>query len=603
MSDQDQYQEPPQKSLPQRGFDAYNTINNIAKFVKTARVALAAAQAAAPVVPIVGVGIGVGLGIFVLVYAALQIIPGMIGDMTEDVSISKTVVYGGSDQTASLRKRDRVLLTNEEWANLNDKTFTYTITINAVNTITIGSVSDSLTILGKEDQFNDTLVVGSDKLPNLEGVTIDKGEQYVFSYNITFDQDYVDTLIRNNLTMTYTKDGVSGVIGESSAIMIGDAPVMGGGCWPTSGTITQLPYSTTRGSGGQVWTTHLNTDSYDISTTAGSSISSPAKGTVLVRPETDPRNTISGSGNLLVVQSVYGDLLFMHLQSYSVRDGQSVEVGEVLGTVGSTGNSSGPHLHYEYRTTWISPNSCAPSCAGSTSYLSSLVGPDAKGEAVTRTGQVVEMGCGQTMTTETSNSLDDVGCFSFSDNGGKPWTQEEKDKVKRTLEQKIVSNQKINQLVCSGGGVTLQRINGSCRNKGGAWAGYTQGDTISFCDNLFSGEFGGFESGTYGLFSVVHEIAHILTLRHGNIWPLVDNYDFFSLTNSSSFVGTTYPYDLWKDEDRPSGPSAGTIKSENFAEAFSYCQTTSDHPFRNKTSAPTNEAIQCQAVDVILNQL
>lgn len=38
---------------------------------------------------------------------------------------------------------------------------------------------------------------------------------------------------------------------------------------------------------------------------------------------------------------------YMHLSLISVSTGQSVNPGDVLGEVGSTGNSTGPHLHYE----------------------------------------------------------------------------------------------------------------------------------------------------------------------------------------------------------------------------------------------------------------
>ena len=40
---------------------------------------------------------------------------------------------------------------------------------------------------------------------------------------------------------------------------------------------------------------------------------------------------------------------YAHLASISVRRGQCVEAGTPIGTVGSTGNATGPHLHFELR--------------------------------------------------------------------------------------------------------------------------------------------------------------------------------------------------------------------------------------------------------------
>ena len=38
---------------------------------------------------------------------------------------------------------------------------------------------------------------------------------------------------------------------------------------------------------------------------------------------------------------------YAHLKAFAVNDGQTVERGTLIGYIGSTGNSSGPHLHYD----------------------------------------------------------------------------------------------------------------------------------------------------------------------------------------------------------------------------------------------------------------
>ena len=55
-----------------------------------------------------------------------------------------------------------------------------------------------------------------------------------------------------------------------------------------------------------------------------------------------------GYGNCIVVNHGYGyETLYGHLSKYKVRVGQKVKRGEVIGLVGNTGKSTGPHLHYE----------------------------------------------------------------------------------------------------------------------------------------------------------------------------------------------------------------------------------------------------------------
>jgi murein DD-endopeptidase MepM/ murein hydrolase activator NlpD len=57
-----------------------------------------------------------------------------------------------------------------------------------------------------------------------------------------------------------------------------------------------------------------------------------------------------GYGNLVKIQHADGvETWYAHLASYSVEPRQKVKAGEEIGRVGSTGNSTGPHLHFEVR--------------------------------------------------------------------------------------------------------------------------------------------------------------------------------------------------------------------------------------------------------------
>lgn len=73
-----------------------------------------------------------------------------------------------------------------------------------------------------------------------------------------------------------------------------------------------------------------------------------------VRAAADGRVVFSGRrrgyGNLVIVQhnSVYRTA-YAHLKTKAVRTGQRVRQGRVLATVGRSGNSTGPHLHFEVR--------------------------------------------------------------------------------------------------------------------------------------------------------------------------------------------------------------------------------------------------------------
>ena len=57
-----------------------------------------------------------------------------------------------------------------------------------------------------------------------------------------------------------------------------------------------------------------------------------------------------GYGSYIVIKHTNGtQTLYAHTSANYVSAGQSVSQGESIGAVGSTGQSTGPHLHFEVR--------------------------------------------------------------------------------------------------------------------------------------------------------------------------------------------------------------------------------------------------------------
>lgn len=80
---------------------------------------------------------------------------------------------------------------------------------------------------------------------------------------------------------------------------------------------------------------------YDIRGRAGTAIHAAANGVVML-----VRKCVL-EGNLVVLDHGHGvSTAYMHLSSFGIAEGQQVRRGEVIGRVGNTGISSGPHLHW-----------------------------------------------------------------------------------------------------------------------------------------------------------------------------------------------------------------------------------------------------------------
>lgn len=131
---------------------------------------------------------------------------------------------------------------------------------------------------------------------------------------------------------------VSGSLSTSSS---GRAYVGGEFTWPTPSChyITSHFSPRRKNPVSGVYKRHTGTD---IGASYGAAIVAANSGTVTLA------GWNSGYGNCVIIDHGGGKAtLYAHMSSYSVSKGQSVQKGQQIGCVGSTGNSTGPHLHFE----------------------------------------------------------------------------------------------------------------------------------------------------------------------------------------------------------------------------------------------------------------
>jgi murein DD-endopeptidase MepM/ murein hydrolase activator NlpD len=62
------------------------------------------------------------------------------------------------------------------------------------------------------------------------------------------------------------------------------------------------------------------------------------------------QGNVGNAGDIIVVRHRDGSTThYFHLSGFSVKAGQQVKQGQVIGKSGATGNVTGPHLHFEIR--------------------------------------------------------------------------------------------------------------------------------------------------------------------------------------------------------------------------------------------------------------
>lgn len=149
---------------------------------------------------------------------------------------------------------------------------------------------------------------------------------------------YQKIIDQADAAMESLRRSISGSLSSSSR---GKAYVGGEFTWPTPSChyITSHFSPRRKNPVSGIYKRHTGTD---IGAAYGTTIVAANSGTVTLA------GWNSGYGNCVIIDHGGGKAtLYAHMSSYSVTKGQNVQKGQQIGRVGSTGNSTGPHLHFE----------------------------------------------------------------------------------------------------------------------------------------------------------------------------------------------------------------------------------------------------------------
>ena len=207
----------------------------------------------------------------------------------------------------------------------------YAITESAVEKLYVASIEEAQAAI---DGLKEKKSTNKDKLAYVEKYSTDLAE--LVDSKTVISKLYVEPVV---VTTKYASTGYANTsqkVNTGSKVSIGISLIR-----PVSGTITSRFGSRGRG-------THTG---LDIAASTGTPIKAAASGTVTY-------SGYKGSyGNLVIITHSDGtQTYYAHCNTLKVTTGQSVSQGQVIATVGSTGNSTGPHLHLEVRVNGIAQN-------------------------------------------------------------------------------------------------------------------------------------------------------------------------------------------------------------------------------------------------------
>lgn len=207
------------------------------------------------------------------------------------------------------------------------------------------------------------------------------------------------------MTLRFVRSTAIGVVGLSALLGNVQQPAHAAPAF-------QLPFPCNQVWSGQTRSNHSPVRSIDFNRAndLGDTVVASAAGTV-----STVRNLGNTSyGKYVVINHGGGwTSYYAHLNSYSVSVGQNVSRGQSIGTVGSTGGSTGPHLHYEQRyngsAQWPKFNGATVLYYGTRNYTSANCsgGGGASGRVNTQNGGPLNVRSGPSTSNAVVGSLAD----------------------------------------------------------------------------------------------------------------------------------------------------------------------------------------------------
>ncbi len=193
------------------------------------------------------------------------------------------------------------------------------------------------------------LPVGAQSEPGIHGLFLDEQRVPVAVVAAGFGT--------RNLTLSGEKAGLfdrKAIQNERAAILAACGASAGPARWrgpwrsPLPGAEVSAPFGERRRYNGRPGGYHAG---MDLAAEAGTPVHAPAPGRVVLA------ETFQVRGKTVVLNHGLGVCsILQHLKEIRVQPGQEVAAGEVVGTVGNTGLSTGPHLHFEVRVLGVPQN-------------------------------------------------------------------------------------------------------------------------------------------------------------------------------------------------------------------------------------------------------